>query len=278
MIGLTTPRKGSTRAARDAEKHCRLDATTVTCQNTLVMTYTEPLLAVFFFVVLGALAFRRGEQRNRLLTLGTIGLFVVSWPPADWLLSRPLDGRYPVRPFAFAPVQAIVVLSSAVQPPDFERPYALADDETYRRCQHAAWIHQHLPGIPVLVSGGISRGSSQPAVVVMRHLLKQAGVSSDSIWSEDRSRTTYENALFSSQILRSKQIQTIALVVDATSMPRAEACFRKQGITVLPAPSRFRQFGPLAEEILPSWRAIRQNEATLHEVIGYGWYWIRCWV
>jgi uncharacterized SAM-binding protein YcdF (DUF218 family) len=242
------------------------------------MTYTEPLLAVFLLVALVALALLRGDRRNSFLSVGIIGLFILSWPPADWLLSRPLKARYAIRPFTSGPIQAIVVLSSAVQPPHFERPYALPDDETYERCQYAAWIHQHLPGIPILVSGGIKSGDSQPAAVVMRQLLEQAGISPDSIWSEDRSRSTYENALFGSQILKDKRIQRIALVVDATSMPRAEACFRKQGIIVLPAPCRFRQFGPLAEELLPSWKAIRRNEATLHEMIGYGWYWIRGWV
>jgi len=242
------------------------------------MTYIEPLLAMFLFLAVVALAFLRGDKRNILLTLGILGLFIVSWPPADWVLSRPLEARYPVRPFASESVQAIVVLSSAVRPPHFEHPYALPGDETYERCQYAAWIHQHLEGIPVLVSGGIESGNTQPDAVVMQQLLEQEGVSSDSIWSEDRSHSTYENALFGSQILKSKGIQKIALVVDATSMPRAEACFRKQGITVLPAPCRFRQFGPLAEELLPSWQAIRRNEATLHEVIGYGWYWIRGWV
>src|SRR5579863_2149310 len=105
------------------------------------MTYTEPLLTVFLFLALVGLVLLRGNKRNTLLTLGIIGLFVVSWPPADWLLSRPLEARYPVRPFGSAPVQAIVVLASAVHPPHFERPYALLGDETYERCQYAAWIH-----------------------------------------------------------------------------------------------------------------------------------------
>src|ERR1035438_4939139 len=115
------------------------------------MTYTEPLLAMFLLVALVALAFLRSAKRNMVLTFGIIGLFAVSWPPADWLLSRPLEARYPVRPFASTPVQAIVVLSSSVQRPRFERPYFLPDSETYGRCQYAAWIHQHLPGITVLV-------------------------------------------------------------------------------------------------------------------------------
>lgn len=242
------------------------------------MTYTEPLLATFLALAFVAHAFLRGAKRNLFLSLGMAGLFAVAWPPADWLLSRPLEARYPVRPFASLPVQAIVVLSSAVQPAHFERPFALPGDETYERCQYAAWIHQHLPETPLLVCGGIQSGDSQPDAAVMRQLLEQAGVPSESIWSEDRSRSTYENALFGSRILKSKQIEKIALVVDATSMPRAEACFRKQGIDVVPAPCRFRQFGPLGEELWPSWKAIRQNEATLHEALAYVWYWLRGWV
>src|ERR1017187_7474195 len=40
------------------------------------------------------------------------GLFLVSWPPVDWLLSRPLEARYAIRPFAASSgPQAVVVFS-----------------------------------------------------------------------------------------------------------------------------------------------------------------------
>ena len=99
------------------------------------------------------------------------------------------------------------------------------------------------------------------------------------IWTEERSRNTHENAVYGAEILRKHGIGRIALVVDAQSMPRAAACFRKQGIEVVPAPCEFRVFGqPLSDEFFPRWDAIRRNERTLHEALGFGWYWLRGWI
>ena len=110
----------------------------------------------------------------------------------------------------------------------------------------------------------------------MRELLRRAGVPPDLIWTEENSRSTYENALFAAEILRKKGITKVALVVDATSMPRAAACLRKQGIQVLPAPCDFRVFGrPYLDEFIPNWKAVRRNERTLHELVGLAWYWFR---
>src|SRR5437868_5683267 len=134
------------------------------------------------------------------------------------------------------------------------------------------------PTVPVLACGG--RGTERHAAfsVAMRELLKRAGVPEAMIWTEERSRSTYENALFGTEILRQHGITTIALVVEARSMPRGEACFRKQGILVVPAPCAFREFGLIREELVPSWKAIAENELTLHETAGLAWYRFRGWI
>ena len=117
-----------------------------------------------------------------------------------------------------------------------------------------------------------------PYSATMRELLEGYGVPSSFIWTEELSHSTYENAAFGAEILKQRGIQRIGLVVDASSMLRAAACFRKQGILVEPFPSSFRQFGSLGDELLPSWRAVRRNEESLHETLGLGWYWLHGWV
>lgn len=232
------------------------------------------MAACFLLALIGSIRLVRGRGYGILLVaLGL--LFLVSWPPADWLLSRPLEGRYPIRPFAGAPVEAIVVLSATVEPPHYERPFAQPDQETSERCSYAAWIHQRWQNLPVLACGG---GARSPASVAMAKLLQEQGVPESLIWTEDRSTSTYQNALFGAEILKQHGIRRIALVVNAKSMPRAAACFRKQGITVEPAPSSFTQLGTHSDDLLPGWRAIRRNEETLHEVLGLVWYRLRGWI
>jgi uncharacterized SAM-binding protein YcdF (DUF218 family) len=243
------------------------------------VTYTQPLLTIFLLLTLAAFLAGPGRRRKLLATAGLGGLFLISWPPADWLLSRPLEARYGVRPFEAHPeLQAIVVFSELVQPPQFERPYALASEDTYGRCLYAAWIYRRYGPLPILVSGGPTATGFPAGALTMRDILLDRGVPQRMLWAEERSQSTHENALYSAAILQQNGISHVALVVDATSMPRAVACLRKLGIEVAPAPSAFREFGPLRDELLPNWRAIQRNENTLHEMLGLVWYRLRGWI
>jgi uncharacterized SAM-binding protein YcdF (DUF218 family) len=164
-----------------------------------------------------------------------------------------------------------------VNPPKLGRPYPLPDKHTYHRCELAAWLHGRYR-VPVLACGGRAKSDEQPVSHAMRQILERAGVPATMIWVEERSRSTYENILFGAEILRAKGVRRVALVTDARSMPRAVACFRKQGIPVTAAPSAYRDLGTWSEELLPSWTAIEENETTLHESLGLVWYWLRGWI
>jgi uncharacterized SAM-binding protein YcdF (DUF218 family) len=243
------------------------------------MTYTQPLILVCAIVSLVGFVRIRRCKGSWLVALGVSALVLLAWPPVDWLLSRPLEARYPIRPFAASQAyQAIVVLSGNISPPQYERPYALASKETYERCEFAAWIYKKRPSVPVLACGGTGTEGQQPYSLAMREILSRAGVPEAMIWTEERSHSTYENAAFGSEILRQHGVRTIALVVEAKSMPRAEACFRKQGIAVVPAPCAFREWGPLSEELIPNWKPIFENEVSLHEAVGLAWYRLRGWI
>lgn len=239
------------------------------------MSYLQLLLLISLtLAAVGYLAIR-DRPRSRLLSAGLLGTFLLSWPPAEWLFSRPLEARYPFRPFqATSPPDAIVVLGGSSSPPTFGRPYALADRDTLINVSMAAWLHTRFPTLPVLACEG-----SHPSTYAstMYAFLKDAGVPEDLIWLESRSHNTHENALYGAAILHAHAIHRIALVTDAQSMPRAAACFRNLGFAVLAAPS---EFGTLdsAEDLLPSSHAIQRNERTLHELLGLVWYRLRGWI
>lgn len=242
------------------------------------MTYTQPLLLVFSLAAIFGLARVWRCHQKALLVAGIMGLILCGWPPVEWLLSRPLEARYPVQPFRPTPaLQAIVVFSAVVSPPLYERPYPQAGYESIERCAYAAWVYRQIGPVPVLACGGGKSSNSPAFAVTMRELLRQAGVPENMIWTEEASTSTYENARFGAEILRSHGIDRVVLVVDARSMPRAAAVLEKQGIRVAPAPSRFRQWDGL-RELLPGWKAIRGNEDTLHETLGLFWYKLRGWI
>ena len=217
------------------------------------------------------------KRARRLLATGLTALFLLSWQPADWVFSRPLEWRYRNTLRPDGPAQAIVVLSSYVAPSSRSTPVTLPDEMTYGRCRYTAWLYQNWQPLPIFVSGGGSSKSGSYASS-MAHLLEAEGIPAEVLVLEEKSGNTYENALFTAELLRHKGIRTVALVIEADSMLRAEMCFRKQGIDVIPAPLQHRTLDYGLADLLPSWQAIQRNERTLHELGGLIWYRIRGWI
>ena len=100
------------------------------------------------------------------------------------------------------------------------------------------WPHR------IVVSGGWLTwqtdgvyGNSEAAD--MTQLLQLMGVPAEAIWQEDRSVNTYENGVYTRELLAEKGVNRIMLVTSASHMPRAVAVFEKQGFEVIPAPTDF---------------------------------------
>ncbi len=245
------------------------------------MSHIKPVLPLVVFVLLAAVwglpRWRRGARK--LAAAAALVLFLWSWPPVVWLTSATLESWYPYGPPpASTEAGAIVVLSAGLVPPDPSQPFAVADIDTRVRTRYAAWLYRHWRRLPVVVSGGPVGPPGRKVVIagLMRDLLIAEGVDPADIWVEGRSLDTYQNAVFSARLLRSRGVRRIVLVTQGYHMPRAVACFRKQGLEVVPAPCGLRslEFQDRFEEFLPSPTAILHNEDALHEWIGLAWYWI----
>ncbi len=93
-------------------------------------------------------------------------------------------------------------------------------------------------GLPVLTSGGLHYGTPpSEARIMAQSLLDDYGVPVR--WEEGRSRTTWENARFSAEMLREAGIRRVILVTSAIHMPRSIWSFEKAGLEVVPAPSGY---------------------------------------
>lgn len=244
------------------------------------MSYLQPLLTlVLLLLAAAAWSCRSGKSDRcpRLLVLAIFALFFLTWRPVSWLVSRPFEAGYAHAALPSGDAQAIVVLSANVLPPLPERPVPLADHATYERCQYAAWLNKNWRDLPVLACGGVGPNGGEPYSITMRRILEGEGVATSKIWTEEKSRSTQENAVFGAEILRRQGVRKVALVTEAYHMPRAVRCFRKQGVEVIPAPCGFRRFELRLSYFLPGWKAIEENELTLHEAVGMAWYRVRGW-
>lgn len=236
------------------------------------MTYSQPLYPILLLCLIYACV-RQARSRGRAFALASaIAVTLCSWPPAAYFVLLPFESRYPMHAPEDRNVQAIVVLSSAWFPPYPPLPTPILGTDTFERCAYAAWLHKRWNPVPILASGGGSRGY-QPYALTMRQVLRSEGVPDDKLWTEGQSSSTFENASLSAPILRQHGVKRILLVTEAYHMLRAQKCFEKQGFVVVPAACGFRI--PLKfhfSEIVPSWEAISWNEETLHETVGLFWY------
>ena|GEM_PF-71941 len=240
------------------------------------VSYINFVFPFFIFLAIAGLvrAWRsRGGKGLRMAAIGAAGCFLVSYFPIAWMFALPLECWYDANPIPKESAQAIVVLSGGAYTPVPDRPYTSPQMQTYERSRHGAWLYKNWQQLPVLACGGGTY--AEPLAVTMQRVLEADGVPPDKIWLEDRSRTTYENALYGCRILRSHGISKIVLVEEPRFLPRAVACFRKQGMEVVPAPFNFTHLDWEADDLLPSSRAIQLHGELLHEYIGLVWYRLR---
>lgn len=118
-------------------------------------------------------------------------------------------------------------------------------------------------GKNLLYTGALS-GAGADALVRM---LRSQGIDDGQLVIEDRARNTYENAVESAELVAQHGWRSLLLVTSAVHMPRALACFQRQGLhpDVLPvdAIARRPQRG-----WKPSAAALAQSRQVLHEVVG----------
>lgn len=242
------------------------------------MTYVQPVLPLVILVFLAGLVARRlmnsWQEERRLLWTAFSILLVWSSPPAAKLLSYTLEAGLTPASALGEDIEAIVVLGGGLEPAYAAQPQALAGESTYRRAMHAAWLYRHSRPLPVFVAGGPSGAGETAIADVACQVLEGAGVPPERIYSERRSTSTLENAIYTAHLLRQHGVTRVALVTDGYHMRRALACLRKQKIQAEPAACSLNSRRPFTHwrQLLPSADAIADNEAVLHEWIALAWY------
>lgn len=124
-------------------------------------------------------------------------------------------------------------------------------------------------GLPLLVSGGLHFGRPPSEAQLMAQVLERDyGVPVR--WQEGHSRTTWENASHTAELLHREGIRRIVLVTQAWHMPRARWSFERAGFSVLPAPVGFLGVpnGRPLGGWLPEAKAIWQSGLLLNEAAG----------
>ncbi len=109
-----------------------------------------------------------------------------------------------------------------------------------------------------------------------RKFWRELGVPDSQMMFEDKSRNTWENALFTQKLVHPGAGERWLLVTSAWHMPRAMGIFRALGMNPVAFPVDFRTFGT-DEDLKPPGdgaMAVRNAETAIREWIGLIAYWL----
>jgi uncharacterized SAM-binding protein YcdF (DUF218 family) len=196
-------------------------------------------------------------------------LFVAATPAFSSYLTRQVESEIPNNAVLDS-AEAIVVLGADVQSADGPMPDRLGP-LSLERLVLAADAYRRLR-LPVVVSGGPTDGPETSVAELMKAALERY-FSVPVALIENRSRTTYENALHTGRLLQAQHVTTIILVTQARDLPRAIWSFERVGLRALPWPAPRT---PLKvdgiSDFLPNMGALHESSYALHELLGGIYY------
>ena len=172
------------------------------------------------------------------IALGILWLGGTRW--VSVMLVRSLEWQY-LPPENTPNAEIIVVLgggTSAIEYPRTQVELGAAADRIF----YASWLYHQGAAPKIFLTGGyipwLGTREGSPAEN-MALVLARLGIPDEVQIIETKSQNTYENALYTKEILNQLGITRILLVTSALHMPRAYAVFKNLGLEVIPAPTDY---------------------------------------
>jgi uncharacterized SAM-binding protein YcdF (DUF218 family) len=240
-----------------------------------------PLNLSIFLVLTGALLLYTSFSNlgRRLSLIGGAMLTLMAFGSLGGLIAMPLETRF-LPPAENIPApDGIIILGGSIDEKLSEkigRPVFI--DSAAERLTALITLKRLYPSARIIFTGGSSalKGANYTEADGVKLFWNNLGVDTKDIVFENRSRNTFENALFTYEIIKPKPTDRWLLVTSAMHMPRAIGVFRKIGFPVIAYPVDYRTEGKLLFFSPPRFatRAIGVVQFATHEWIGLIIYWL----
>jgi uncharacterized SAM-binding protein YcdF (DUF218 family) len=228
-------------------------------------------------LLLISLLFIRGVFGKLLLTLTLVMFYLFSTPFVGTNLLAGLERHVFITPEELIAnkVEAIVVLGGGLYKEGPEYGGDSIKGQLLERVRYAAWLQKRTK-LPIIISGGgIQKSQKSEAKLAAQVLKEEFGCRVIAL--EEKSVSTWENAQFTSRMLKDQGINQIALVTHTWHMPRAVTAFQRNRVKVIAAPTIYSKGkisinGSRLTDWFPSSMAFRNSYLALHEYLGMVWY------
>lgn len=207
----------------------------------------QPSNFIIVMILIGLLVYwRRSTRRGTQIIFAAAIIYIVGGlSPLGNALLLPLEQSFTRDKSAAAPA-GIVVLGGVVDTITSTTRDEVSLTDSAERLTEAVALARRYPQAKIVFSGGdgalVYKTVSETDMA--RRFFAEMGVDAARIVFEDTSRTTYENALYTRQLVTPKPGERWLLVTSAFHMPRAHRCFVAAGFDTVPWPIDYRTRGP----------------------------------
>jgi uncharacterized SAM-binding protein YcdF (DUF218 family) len=216
----------------------------------LIVAPTNALILITAGASLCA-ALRLSKRAAWLAAAGAWALIIGAFTPVSYWLAAPLENRFPQWEASSQPgIDGIIVLGG----------------ETGERITVLAELTRDFPQARLVYSGP---GDDRAAKDLLKKFVRLGG-NQERVTMETRSRNTFENAIYSKELIKPSSNDRWLLVTAAVHIPRAIGCFRQVGFKVEGYPIQFStgDRSPLQTALGLGSEALTRLDAAMKEWIG----------
>lgn len=247
--------------------------------SKVLMFLIEPGNFLFLLLLLGVAFLWLKKQRlgKILCSLAFVFYAVFGLLPFGVFLLDTLENRFPAVKEIPENVDGIIVLGGVLDVVISEARGRLALNGNIERIISLINLTKKSPNATVIFTGGaglLGRPDLSEADM-LKPLLNEFMHTPDKIIFENKSRNTFQNAVFTKELIQQKPGETWLLVTSAFHMPRSVGIFRRQGIEVTPYPVDFDMGPDVQYGLQTNPRAsLGHLRKGLHEWLGLlAYYW-----
>jgi len=212
--------------------------------SKILWALVAPSNLLLLLLIAGMMSLASGRHRlgrGLLASAILVLLAVATLPVGDWLLWR-LEHRFPVSTRLPSQVDGIIVLGGAVSPvltSDHGQP---ALNRHAERLTELPALAARYPGARLVFTGGSGLLLEQDLkeAPVARAAWERMGFTAERVIYESESRNTWENALFTRDLVKPLPGEIWLLVTSAAHMPRSMGIFHRIGWPVIAYPVDFQ--------------------------------------